>query len=88
MEQHYARSCGVTSLKVMKPHAFALDETTDWWVPPFSHQREHDVPDHQKKENTQNDDEGGCSSGHSLSLVTQPTCGKGEVPVCGINRDM
>jgi hypothetical protein len=70
MEQHYARSRGIATLEVMEPKAFALDEATDGWVPPFSEKREGYIPNHQQKENPRNDGENGFSGGHSVSLAT------------------
>jgi hypothetical protein len=79
MEQHYTRTRGIATLEVMEPKAFALDEATDRWVPPFSEKRERYIPNHQQKENPRNDGENGFSSGHSVSLATAvaaPDCGK------------
>ena len=44
MEQHHARSCAITTLEEVETQPLTLDEVADWWVLPFSDEREHDVP--------------------------------------------
>jgi hypothetical protein len=88
MEQDDAWSRGIATLEVMEPNALALDEATDWRVPPFSDKRERYIPNHQQKENTREDGENGFSSGHSPSLAT-PVASRisaSEKPVCGITE--
>lgn len=71
MEQHHARSCAITTLEEVETQPLTLDEIADWWVLPFSDEREHDVPYDQKNEEDSNNDESGFTSGHSRSLATQ-----------------
>src|SRR4030088_1541567 len=41
MEQHHARSGGITTIEIVKSHTLALREGTNRRVPPFRHGREY-----------------------------------------------
>jgi hypothetical protein len=64
MEQHHARSGGITTIEIMKSHTLALREGANRWVPPFRHDREYKVTDCQDKQDDHNNHEDGFCRGH------------------------
>src|ERR1700704_3509139 len=64
MEQHHARSGGITTIEIMKSHSLALRESANRWVPPFRHDREYKVTDCQDKQDDHNNHEDGFCRGH------------------------
>lgn len=48
MKQHDARSRRITTLNIMEYYAFALEELSDWWIPPLRQFEETDVTDDDK----------------------------------------
>jgi hypothetical protein len=64
MEQHDARSGGITPFNVVETYAVALNELADWWVPAFRQLGENNITDDEKDQQQHRYEQDGFSSGH------------------------
>jgi len=71
MEQHDARSVGITPFNIVETYAVALDELADRRVPAFRQSGENNVPNYKKDQQQSQDEQDGFSGGHDYASITQ-----------------
>ena len=71
MEQHDTRSCGITAIDVVQKHAVASEEFADGRVLPLRQLGENDVPDDEKHQQQDRDEQYGFKGGHFEALMTR-----------------
>jgi hypothetical protein len=72
VEKNDAWGSRVSPLSIVHADPVALAELPRRWIFSFCYDRKHKVPDDQKNQDNNNNDENGCDRGHIPSLTVRP----------------